>query len=259
MGRKKDLENAALIKELGLEGSSHHYSKKELLAMKEARRKEAEDLKRKEEALNLLVGSDDKDVDLSEAPLPRRIDQLDNYVDDEGLTDRQRLIIRMRMRGLSQTAIANFFGISQPMVHKELAAIKQWQIDKGKQVKQDEIVGTTTSVYEEIEYRGWELFHESQEVADKAKALAVVMSAREKHTKLLMDLGLLKKAQQEVKHKIEVSPFLEKWNDSQAKKELGDVIVARQLTDLAEPTPDEEYDDAILVDEPTVQIDEEDD
>lgn len=244
MGRPKDLEKQRLIEELGVD-PSHHWTKKELLDLKAQREKDAAELKEKEEVLNLLVGTTDENVDLETVELPQEVDS----VDDQGLTDRQRLIIRMRMRGMSQNAIANFFGISQPMVSKELVTIREYQERRGKTVKQEEIVGHTASVYEEVEHRGWDLFQESKEVADKAKALAIVMAARDKHTKLLMDLGLLKKAQQEVKHKIEVSPFLEKWNDQVTKKELGDVIVARQLTDLAEPTLDEDIDDAKLIED----------
>jgi hypothetical protein len=75
------------------------------------------------------------------------------------------------------------------------------------------------------------------------------MSAREKHTKLLMDLGLIKKADINVKHTLEVSPFIQQWNNGSAKKSLGDAIVARQLPNLADPTPDTGIEDAEVVEE----------
>src|SRR5690606_976249 len=116
----------------------------------------------------------------------------------------------------------------------------------GANVDQAAIVGNTASLYEEVEYRAWELYHGSDEVSERAKALSLVMSAREKQTKLLMDLGLLKRAATETVHTVEVNPFIQKWEDGEAKKNLADSIVISQLPPLAEPTIDEDYEDDII-------------
>lgn len=236
MGRRPDAEKLEMLKELGIEDTKKNWSKKELQD-RVVRQREQQKRAEQARALTEMISGDVSDEDIANANLPQHIpmgaaDPLD------GLTERQKLIARLRMRGLSQEAIATVVGTSQPMVSKELTAIKEWQTERGKNVNQAEVVGSAASLYEEIEYRAWELYHGTTEISEKTKSLAVVMQAREKHTKLLMDLGLLKKASQEVTHKIEVSPFLAKWNDGDAKKSFGDAIVAKQLPELADPTPD---------------------
>lgn len=247
MSRRVDPRKTELLKLLGIEDSKKNWSKKEL----EERFSRLGEKKKKEEEMkakaDLIAG---EIPDLPAAQLPIQFEALDRKEDPfNGLTERQKLIARLRMRGLSQDAIANVVGVSQPMICKELAVIKQWQIERGRNVDQGEIVGSTASLYEEVEYRAWELYHGTQESAEKSKALAVVMQAREKHTKLLMDLGLIKKAGQEVHHKIEVSPFIERWKSGEGKKSLGDAIVVRQLGSLQEPTLDTGVEDAEVVEE----------
>lgn len=245
MGRKVDPERAALLKKLGLENTRKNWSKSELQEMNK-RRAEKEQEAAEREALTTLIAGPPPVSPPAEMEIPYDLrGQEDPFT---GLTERQKLIARLRMRGLSQQAIANIVNVAQPIISKELARIKEWQAERGANIDQNEVVGNTASLYEEVEYRAWELFHKTEEVAEKAKALAVVMQAREKNTKLLMDLGLIKKAGQEVKHTIEVSPFLKSWNDEKGKKQLANTIVAGQLTELTEPSPDIE-DGEIVEDE----------
>lgn len=243
MGRKLDLERQKLLKQLGLEGTKRNYSKKELLELQQKKNEKAQALAKKQAVTEIIAGPAP-----NLPPEEMNIQQDMRALEDPftGLTERQKLVARLRMRGLSQTAISSIVGVSQPIISKELATIKAWQTDRGKNVNQGEVVGNTASLYEEVEYRAWELFHKTEEVGERAKALAVVMQAREKHTKLLMDLGLIKKASSEIKHTLEVSPFLQKWRDEDGKRQLADTLVARQLSELSEPTPDIE---AELVDE----------
>lgn len=244
MGRKVDQERLQLLKELGLEKSKKNWSKrelKELLAKREAKRKRLEKAKN---ITDLIAGEPPQNTSAEELEIPYDMrEQEDPF---SGLTERQKIIARLRMRGLSQKAIANVVEVSQPMVSKELARIKEWQTERGANVDQAAIVGNTASLYEEVEYRAWELYHGSDEVSERAKALSLVMSAREKQTKLLMDLGLLKRAATETVHTVEVNPFIQKWEDGEAKKNLADSIVISQLPPLAEPTIDEDYEDDII-------------
>lgn len=236
MGRRLDPEKTEMLRELGIEDTKKNWSKKELQDRVERQRKQAQKAA-EAQALTQLISGDLPNEMMTATDIPQVL-QRDASDPLDGLSERQKLVARLRMRGLSQEAIASVVGVSQPMISKELAAIKAWQTERGRNVNQAEVVGSAASLYEEVEYRAWELYHGTTEVSEKTKSLAVVMQAREKHTKLLMDLGLIKKASQEVTHKIEVSPFLAKWNDGDAKKSFGDAIVAKQLPDLADPTPD---------------------
>jgi predicted transcriptional regulator len=235
MGRRPDAEKQEMIKKLGIEDTKKNWSKKEL--QDRLSRQHEQEMKAAEaKAMTQLISGNVPD-DMVNAPIPLT---LPSSAEDplNGLSERQKLVARLRMRGLSQEAIASVVGVSQPIISKELVLIKTWQTERGKNVNQAEVVGSTASLYEEVEYRAWELYHGTTEIGEKAKSLAVVMQAREKHTKLLMDLGLIKKASQEFTHKIEVSPFIEKWQNGEAKKSFGDAIVAKQLTALADPTPE---------------------
>jgi predicted transcriptional regulator len=246
MARTKDTEKEELVKKLGLEDSKKNWTKKELQD-RLARQHEKEQQEAEFRARAQMIAGDVPNVPPEQLPIPYSVHNTEDPLN--GLTERQKLVARLRMRGLSQDAIANVVGVSQSAISHELAAIKKWQAERGRNVDQAEVVGNTASLYEEVEYRAWELYHATIEIGEKAKALAVVMQAREKHTKLLMDLGLIKKANQEITHKIEVSPFIQNWQSGEGKRSLGDAIVAKQLTALAEPTFDSGIEDADVVEE----------
>jgi predicted transcriptional regulator len=153
----------------------------------------------------------------------------------KGLTERQQLIARYKLRGLSQQAIAGFMKVSQPVISKEMKRIRAHMIERGETIDQDRIVGETTSLYEEVEYRAWELYTLGEN-SDKAKALSLIMTAREKHTKLLMDLGRLERAGNKSTVEVHVSPLVKAMQEPD-KKALVTAVVKSQLTDLEEPAP----------------------
>jgi len=167
-------------------------------------------------------------------------DDLFSKTNDEyaGLTEQQRIVARLKLRGLSQVQIATYLNISQPAVSKHLAKVKDYMREKGSKVDQSIIVGETTTVYEEVEAKSWELYHTSQESGDKMKALALVLQARDKQTKLLMDLGHLERAGTNSKVEISVSPLVQSWRSGEAQQAV-EAIIAAQLKPLAEPIPPE--------------------
>lgn len=167
----------------------------------------------------------------------------------EGLTDRQKTIARLRLRGLTQATIATVLGVSQPMISKELIKIREHMQNRGAAIDQAVTVGETATLYEEVEHRAWEIYVSEQDSSTKLKALTTVMTAREKHTKLLMDLGRLERAGNKSQVEVTVSPLIESW-DSSKKKEAIEAIVKTQLSQLEAPVPPEPDDiqDAILVD-----------
>lgn len=250
MGRKKDLEREALIQKLGV-STTKHWTKEELLAM-EKKQAEREAKVSEQTALTAIIAGEVPDVPPAELEIP--FDLRGKADPLGGLSDRQKNIARLRMRGMSQQAIANIVGVSQPIISQELKVIKDWQAERGSKIDQSAIVGNTATLYEEVEQMAWQMYYTSgNTVADKAKCLSVVMQAREKHNNLLMDLGLLKKASQEITHTMKVNPFIQNWKDSHEKKAYADSIVAGQLKALPEPSPDEDIIDADLAD-PVVPV-----
>lgn len=250
MGRKKDVERAALVEKLGL-STTKHYSKAELLeiqAKHEAKQQKDEERKA---AVDLVAGPPPS-LPAAELQIPYDLRTVEDPF--HGLTERQKHIARLRMRGLSQQAIANLVGVAQPIISKELARIKEWQAEQGANVDQTAEVGSIRSQYSEVTEQAWKMFVYAQNramnlespdpnaFADQVKALALVKSSTEAHAKFLMDMGLLKKASQEIKHVIEPSPFIQSWKDGSAKKKLADTLVSSQLPALPEPTPDDVID-----------------
>lgn len=247
MGRKRDAERAELIERLGV-SKTKHYSKNELLEMAAKADEKKAKLDEKKATVDLIAGPPPT-MPAAEIQIPY---DLRDVKDDpfQGLSERQKHIARLRMRGLSQQAIAHIVGVAQPIISKELARIKAWQAEQGASVDQAAEVGSIRSHYSEVTEQAWKMFVLAQNramgehadpnaFADQVKALALVKSSTEAHAKFLMDMGLIKKASQEVKHIIEPSPFIQNWKDGSAKKKLADTLVSSQLPALPEPTPDD--------------------
>lgn len=167
----------------------------------------------------------------------------------EGLTDRQQTIAKLRLRGMSQTVIANILNVSQPVISKECTKIKEHLQKRGAAIDQALTVGETASLYEEVELRAWELYSVSTDENTKIKSLALVMQAREKHTKLLFDLGRLERAGNKSQVEVTVSPLIQAWNEKQ-KQLAVEAVISSTLSKLPEPEPppDDDIVDALLVD-----------
>lgn len=162
-----------------------------------------------------------------------------------GLTDQQRYIARLKLRGLTQSQIGKLLNISQPAVSKHLKRINLHMQHKGNHVDQALKVGETTSIYDEVEARAWEIHVTTADPTEKMKSLQIVMQARERQTKLLMELGLLTKAVKKSQVDIKVSPLVESWQSGEAKAAV-QTIIDSQLSKLDEPLPPEEdYIDAL--------------
>lgn len=163
------------------------------------------------------------------------------------LTERQRRIVKFRLRGLTQKAIAQIEEVSQPYIAKELKKVRQVFAEHGSQIDQNVVVGESYNLFQEIEHRAWELFHKSKEsVGDANKALHTVMAAREKTIKLLMDLGLIKRAAISHEHNLKMPPFLEQWqgHTHEDKRIVVNEVINTQLSELEEPEPPQAPEDA---------------
>jgi len=157
------------------------------------------------------------------------------------LSDRQIQIVKMKMRGLTQTAIAQVLGISQPAVAKHLKIIRAKFAAMGSNIDQSVVVGESVNLFQEVEQRAWELYYSAKgagKLSDANKALNVIMSARDKTLTLLMDLGLIRRAAIEHEHKVKSSPLMEQWKSGEAQKKfVVRSIIETQLEELEEPTP----------------------
>lgn len=166
-----------------------------------------------------------------------------------GLSVVQKTLVRLRSRGLTHKEIANIRGITPQAVSWEFGKIKEYYAAKGKAIDQDSLVGETVSIFNEIEQKAWDIVHSDKADDDtKLKAMNTVMSARERHTKLLMDIGRLDKAAKKVEHTLtnEDSTFISKLRENPALLQ-GAVknVIEAHLTELAAPVPPSVIDDEI--------------
>lgn len=158
------------------------------------------------------------------------------------LTERQLRIVNYKLRNMTQASMAKLEQISQPMISKEITAIKAVYKEQGMNIDQDMVVGESVHLFGEVEVRGWEIFHLSKK-NDKPgaanSALMTIMAAREKSIKLLMELGILKKAPTEVEHTMKIAPFLEKFKDMQEEERQAELkgFIDVSLNELEEPEP----------------------
>jgi len=158
------------------------------------------------------------------------------------LTERQLRIVNYKLRGMTQASMAKLESVSQPMISKEITAIKAVYKEQGMSIDQDMVVGESVHLFGEVEQRGWEIFHLSKK-NDKPgaanSALMTIMSAREKSIKLLMELGILKKAPTEHEHTMKIAPFLEKFKDMKEEDRQAELkgFIDVSLNELEEPEP----------------------
>lgn len=182
-----------------------------------------------------------------------------------GLTDKQKQVFKLKLRGFTQRAIGEVMDISQPAVSKHWKAIQKHFSDIGATINQNQVVGESVTLYQEVEERAWDLYYTAKQagkLGDCNKALSTIMTARDKSLTLLMDLGLLRRAAVEHEHNVSMSPLIEQWRSGDAQKKL-DVtarVIETQLDPLDDPLPPTDIEDAEVfeldeLDEPTPETD----
>jgi DNA-binding CsgD family transcriptional regulator len=181
------------------------------------------------------------------------------------LTDKQKQVFKLKLRGFTQRAIGEVMGISQPAVAGHWKAIRTRFAEVGASIDQNQVVGESVSLFQEVEERAWDLFYTAKsagKLGDSNRALATIMTAREKSLTLLMDLGLLRRAAVEHEHHVTASPLIEQWRsgDAQNKMRVTTRVIETQLDPLDEPQPPEDIEDAEFfeldkLDEPTPDMD----
>jgi predicted transcriptional regulator len=170
----------------------------------------------------------------------------------EGLTDQQTHIQALRFRGVTQVAIGKILGVSQPHINQQLKKIKEIHAKKGAQIDQDVFIGMSVSKFDLLEQKAWEIYHKENtkdkvNTAVQMQALQTIASLQEKKAKLLLDLGLLKRAAQQHEHTIKPGgpTFVDDWEASR-REQLAQNIIISQMKAL--PEPEAPYDDAEIID-----------
>ena len=158
----------------------------------------------------------------------------------EELAERQQMVMRLRLRGLSYRDIAKELGVGYMTVKRDLERIKEETHSRISKFDRDYALGKTLSVYEQIEKESWEQYHGcAPGSSGRAQFLNLVRTARNDQAKLLMDVGLIGKAPQQVQHKVEADAILKNWT-SEAKQLVAMAIIKTQLPEPGEPVAEDD-------------------
>jgi len=168
-----------------------------------------------------------------------------SLIQEAALAPEERKVLKLMLRGYTRVTISKVMGKSLSNVIDTQKNIRRKLSTLGENVDQNYLIGYTVSVYEEVEEKAWELYgladNAKSAVRDKSKALELVMKAREKQLKLIMDVGLVQKAENVVNHEVTLSPFLESWGEGD-KQSVVKAMVESTLDKLEDPVaPDAEY------------------
>lgn len=162
------------------------------------------------------------------------------------LTERQRLIMRLKLRGISDSATARIIGISLHTLKKDLVRMQRYHANAGTRFDQNTVVSEALCLYDEVSFRAWEIFSDSESKnAEKLKALEIVSSSQDKKNKLCLQVGIIKQAPAERVVDVHISnapPLVRNWS-VQGRQNLSRNIIEAQLEPLDDPTPPEEDDD----------------
>ena len=145
------------------------------------------------------------------------------------LSERRQEVIRLRLRGMTLREIAKSLGCGAMTIKRDLDAVKQEVHQKVSQFDRDYALGTSLSVYEQIEKEAWEQYYGcSQGSPGRAQFLNLVRTARNDQVKLLADVGLISRAPTQVQHQFEANQVLKGWTDD-AKRIVALAIIRSQM------------------------------
>jgi DNA-binding CsgD family transcriptional regulator len=167
-----------------------------------------------------------------------------------GLTNLQKQVQALKLKGISQRVMANVLQVSQTTIFKELEKIREIHCKNGASLDTNTYVGETISTYEELSTQGWKGFMSISDDQQSAHTLKlqylqfIGQMTREK-TKMLMDLGYVKKAKMEIELSAKVNDGKEEEDDFVAKlkgvdkAKLAGLLLEAGLTQLEEPEPED--------------------
>jgi hypothetical protein len=141
------------------------------------------------------------------------------------------------MAGMGYRAIGEKLGVGHMTVKRDLEAIRSDTDQKMSNFQRNYMLAETCSVYEQVEQEAWRQYHSpTTGAAQKARFLDVVRGARGDQVKMLTDLGFLKKAPQEIQHKVSTEVISHWTPDAQDVVALA--LVRGMTSPALEPTKD---------------------
>ena len=169
----------------------------------------------------------------------------------EEIAERRTAVKRLRLRGLGYRSIAKIVGVGHMTIKRDLEAIRHSNKTRVTMLDQSEHVGESLSVFEEVELRAWQDYHDADKGSQqRQRFLAEIQSARQNQTKLLMDLGVINRVA-ERKHITVSTEVISGWTPD-AQDLVALAILKSQMKPLLEPRQDE----ALLAPKEVIDVEE---
>jgi len=138
------------------------------------------------------------------------------------------------MIGMGYRSIAQKLGVGHMTIKRDLEAVREETSTRMSKFERDYAIASSVSVYEQVEESAWKEFASAGPgSAQRARFLDVVRGARNDQTKLLTDLGFLRKAPQEIQHTV-TSKVVDQWSP-QAQDLVALAIIKAGLTPALAP------------------------
>jgi hypothetical protein len=159
----------------------------------------------------------------------------------EEISERRRLVMRMRMRGIGYRTIAKELGVGHMTVKRDLEAIRDATKTKISRLDKNFALASSLSVFEEVETAAWMDYNKAPAGSSvRAQFLAQVRASRNDQIKLLIDVGLIDKAVQKTSVDVNVvqTRIIDHWSEA-AQDLVALAITKAGLKKLPDPIPDE--------------------
>jgi diadenosine tetraphosphate (Ap4A) HIT family hydrolase len=168
---------------------------------------------------------------------PKRSPAKPRKASDWEIAQRRKDVLRLRMRGNTYREIATTLGIGVNTVKSDLREVQEENAQRVKGFRQDHFVGETMTVFDDVIQHAW-IEYARVGPKDRLGALDLIRATANDRMKALMDVGLVHKAEQEVKHThVHELP----WSES-VKQQVIQTMLNQALTPQALlPTPDPQH------------------
>lgn len=155
---------------------------------------------------------------------------------DYEIQERRTKVQRLRLRGLSAGSIAKLLGITPITVKRDLEAIQRVNVAQIDEFQQNQFVGESLVVFNEIMERGWSEYSSVPEGHPmRIKSLDLIRTTQNDKLRVLQETGMVRREPAILEHRLS---FDLPW-DEEVKHAVAEALLHRRLVpQLPEPTPD---------------------
>lgn len=155
------------------------------------------------------------------------------------IEQRRKDVLKLRMRGLNYHNIATTLGISVFTVRNDLAALQKEAKKRTDNFQAAAFVGEVVESLDDVIARAWEEFNANL-IGTKGRtdALRLIQAANIDKLKVLIDVGLVSKVAQEVKHKVSMEL---PWDEGMKQAVIHQMLQRSLKPQNALPTPDPDH------------------